>query len=233
MTLLRRVNMVMWYGSCATNMDSRKYWGLEVTLMGGFHFLQGEREIGISELTSAIDRLGAIGSLIRNAWRHAILAAMLSETGRHQAAAETVTRAIELVETTGEQWAESEVYRIAGEVILRRPDADTRIAEQHLNHAIEVARHQNTRWWELRATTSWPGCLRRPTGATGSPNADRPLRLVHPGFRHRRPEGRQGAARGAKRVGHTEDDCRYTVSSGFFHGIAIAENLHRNPVLFR
>src|SRR5207245_6680446 len=98
--------------------------------------------------------LGAIGSLIRNAWRHAILAAMLSETGRHQAAEETVARAMELIETTGEQWVESEVYRIAGEVLLRKPDADTRTAERRLNHAIEVARRQNTRWWELRATTS-------------------------------------------------------------------------------
>jgi class 3 adenylate cyclase/tetratricopeptide (TPR) repeat protein len=128
--------------------------GFRGHLDGWIHFLQGEREIGISELTRAIDTLGAIGSLIRNAWRHAILAAMLSETGRHQAAAETVARAIELVETTGEQWAESEVYRIAGEVLMRGPDADTRTAEQHLNHAIEVARRQNTRWWELRATTS-------------------------------------------------------------------------------
>jgi predicted ATPase len=61
---------------------------------------------------------------------------------------------MELIETTGEQWAESEVYRIAGEVLLRKPDADTLTAEQRLNHAVEVARRQNTKWWELRATTS-------------------------------------------------------------------------------
>jgi tetratricopeptide (TPR) repeat protein len=128
--------------------------GFRGHLDGWIHFLQGEREIGIAELKIAIDKLGAIGSLIRNAWRHAILAAMLSETGRHQAAEETVARAIELVETTGEQWAESEVYRIAGDVLLRKPDADTRTAEQRLNHAIEVARRQKAIWWELRATTS-------------------------------------------------------------------------------
>ena len=128
--------------------------GFRGHLDGWIHFLQGEREIGIAELKSAIDTLGATGSLIRNAWRHAILAARLSDTGRHQAAEETVPRAMELVETTGERWAESEVYRIAGEVLLRKSDADTRTAEQRMNHAIEVARRQNARWWELRATTS-------------------------------------------------------------------------------
>jgi len=128
--------------------------GFRGHLDGWIHFLQGEREIGIVELKGAIDTLGAIGSLIRNAWRHAILAAMLSEIGKHQAAEETVARAIELIETTGERWAESEVYRIAGDVLLRKPDADTRTAEQRLNHAIEVARRQKATWWELRATTS-------------------------------------------------------------------------------
>jgi tetratricopeptide (TPR) repeat protein len=128
--------------------------GFRAHLDGWIYFLQGEREIGIAELKSAIDTLGSIGSLIRNAWRHAILAAMLSETGQHQAAEETAARAMELVETTAEQWAESEVYRTAGEVLLRRPDANTRTAEQHLNHAIETARRQKTKWWELRATTS-------------------------------------------------------------------------------
>ena len=128
--------------------------GFSVQLDGWIHFLQGGKEIGIAELKSAIGTLGAVGSLIRNTWRHAILAEMLSETGRHQAAEKTIGQAIELVETTGERWAESEVYRTAGEALLRNPDADTRIAEQRLNHAIEIARRQNTKWWELRATTS-------------------------------------------------------------------------------
>ena len=71
-------------------------------------------------------------------------------------------------------------------------------AEASFREALEVARRQSAKSWELRAATSlarlWQGQGRKRRG----PRASRArLRLVHGRLRHKGPEGRQGAARGA------------------------------------
>jgi predicted ATPase len=59
-----------------------------------------------------------------------------------------------MVETTKERWWEAEVNRIAGEVALRLPKRDTEKAEAHFEHALAVARQQQAKSWELRASMS-------------------------------------------------------------------------------
>ena len=63
--------------------------------------------------------------------------------------------ALDNIERTGERWCEPEVYRIAAEITLQefqRDPADS--VGQYLHKALEVARVQGARWWELRAATS-------------------------------------------------------------------------------
>src|SRR5262249_27405411 len=73
-------------------------------------------------------------------------------------------------------------------------------AEGSFQSAIEIARKQRAKMWELRATTSLARLLRD----TNRRDEARQmlaeiLRLVHRGIRHRRPEGRQGVARRLER----------------------------------
>jgi predicted ATPase len=58
------------------------------------------------------------------------------------------------VETTKERWFEAEVNRIAGEIALMLRDTDGAKAETYFQRALAVARQQQAKSWELRASMS-------------------------------------------------------------------------------
>ena len=49
---------------------------------------------------------------------------------------------------------EAELYRLKGELLLMQDDLSAAQAESCFQRAIEVARQQSAKSWELRATTS-------------------------------------------------------------------------------
>jgi predicted ATPase len=58
------------------------------------------------------------------------------------------------VETTKERWLEAEVYRTGGDIALLSPDPDATKAEAYFHRALAVARQQQAKSWELRASMS-------------------------------------------------------------------------------
>jgi hypothetical protein len=88
----------------------------------------------------------------------------LVSCGRHEEAAAHLTGALTLVRDTGERWCEAELHRLHGEARLGLRDQQRRSsrkwrdlgaqAETHLGRALDVARRQGARWWELRAAVS-------------------------------------------------------------------------------
>jgi predicted ATPase len=58
------------------------------------------------------------------------------------------------IETSKERWCEAEINRIAGEIALLSPTPNATKAERYFEHALEVARLQQAKSWELRAATS-------------------------------------------------------------------------------
>ena len=58
------------------------------------------------------------------------------------------------VETTKESWYEAEVNRVAGEVALKMPERDAAKAEAYFQRALRLARQQQAKSWELRASMS-------------------------------------------------------------------------------
>ena len=71
-----------------------------------------------------------------------------------QNATRCIEEAITAVETTGEGWCEAEVNRVAGEIALLSPEPEKAKAEQYFDRALEVARNQQAKSWELRAAMS-------------------------------------------------------------------------------
>jgi class 3 adenylate cyclase/predicted ATPase len=65
-----------------------------------------------------------------------------------------VDEAIAAVETTKEKWWEAEVHRVAGEIALKSPEHDAAKAEACFERALAVAREQQAKSWELRASMS-------------------------------------------------------------------------------
>ena len=82
------------------------------------------------------------------------LAKAHADLGQFDDALRCVGDAMNHAKSTKETWHESEVYRIAGEIALISPEADTAKAEGYFDRALTVARQQQAKSWELRAALS-------------------------------------------------------------------------------
>ena len=69
-------------------------------------------------------------------------------------ASRCIEEVIITLETTKERWFEAEAHRIAGEIALRSTMADATKAQGYFERALTVAREQQAKSWELRASMS-------------------------------------------------------------------------------
>ena len=82
------------------------------------------------------------------------LATAHAELGKFVEAWRCIGEATRAVETTKETMFEAEAYRIAGEIALKSPQPDVAKAQQYFESALTVARQQQAKSWELRASIS-------------------------------------------------------------------------------
>jgi predicted ATPase len=80
-------------------------------------------------------------------------------------------KALEHVDRSGEFDGQAEMLRLKGEILLMGGKPGVQGAEQCFRAALEVARTQAARWWELRATTS----LARLLASQGRRDEARPM----------------------------------------------------------
>jgi predicted ATPase len=74
--------------------------------------------------------------------------------GQPEVGLTVLTEALALVDTTGERWSEPELYRLKGELLLQQHSDDQGEAESCFYHALDIARTQQAKSFELRAATS-------------------------------------------------------------------------------
>ena len=82
------------------------------------------------------------------------LAKSHAELGKFVDAWRCIGEATRAVETTKETMFEAEVYRVAGEIALKSPEPDEAKAQEYFERALAVARQQQAKSWELRASMS-------------------------------------------------------------------------------
>jgi predicted ATPase len=82
------------------------------------------------------------------------LAKAYSDLGRFDDATRCIGEAITTVETTKERWWDAELNRALGEIALLSPEPDTTKAQQYFEHGLDIARQQQAKSWELRASMS-------------------------------------------------------------------------------
>jgi len=129
--------------------DKLHGWLSSATLRYGEAFvLLGRFEEGIAYIQQGL-RLREYGE--KCYWSGALycLAKAQANLDRPQESLGTLTEALTLVEETNERYYEAELYRFKGKLLLLQGDEDG--AEDSLQEAIEVARRQQARMWELRA----------------------------------------------------------------------------------
>jgi DNA-binding winged helix-turn-helix (wHTH) protein/predicted ATPase len=88
------------------------------------------------------------------------LAKAHAELGQFDDAWRRVGEAMTEIETTKERWQEAEVHRVAGEIALMSPGAGTAKAQAYFERALQIARQQQAKSWELHAAMSLARLLR-------------------------------------------------------------------------
>jgi predicted ATPase len=147
--------------------------------------LTGKASDAIQILTSAITTWQATGATLLLPFRLAFLAKAHAELGQFKDAWRRLDEAMMVVESSKETWPYSEILRFAGELTLMSPEPDTAKAQEYLERALAVARQQQAKSWELRASMSLARLWRRPAqGAAGARTARSGLWLVYRRLRH-------------------------------------------------
>jgi predicted ATPase len=145
------------------------------TLLRGWALaLAGQADEGITAIRQGLDTMQAMGTKTRRSHSLALLAEAHASAGQVVQGLSALDEALSQVEESGERYFESEIHRLRGELLLIQGDetaTDTSLgrAEGCFQRAIEVARRQQARSWELRATMS----LARLWGAQGKGEAAR------------------------------------------------------------
>jgi predicted ATPase len=121
----------------------------------------GQLEEGVSEMEKGIADFRRFGGVPRFPFTLAVLAQAYARLGRHDEATAMLDEALARIEGTGERVDEAEMLRLKAEVLLMRDRSAVNDAERCLRAAIDVARGQEAKWWELRATTDLARLLAR------------------------------------------------------------------------
>jgi predicted ATPase len=114
---------------------------------------QGHVEAGIARIQQGIAELCATGQPQSTAYFSSLLAKGYAAAGQSQRALEVAGEALAFVERSEQRWCEAELHRLHGE-ILRMQGSHEEEVEYCFWQAIELARRQQDKSWELRATLS-------------------------------------------------------------------------------
>jgi predicted ATPase len=105
-------------------------------------------------MTAGIGAWRSTGTTIFLPFWLSYLAAAHGDLGQVDDAWRCISEAMSMIETAKERWFEAEANRIAGEIAFKSSVPDVAEAEAYFERALTVARQQQAKSWELRATMS-------------------------------------------------------------------------------
>jgi predicted ATPase len=133
--------------------------GVATSVEGWVMVERGQPEAGVARIRQGFDDLLATGSRLFLPHHAVWLAEGYAALGQITEALNVITDALEFVRQTNGRWWEAELYRFKGELLLEGEGGtlgvkDEAAAEACFLNAIEVARRQEAKSLELRATVS-------------------------------------------------------------------------------
>jgi predicted ATPase len=128
--------------------------------LGYARWQAGDREAGETGMRQGITMCREQGICVQVPLFVARQAEAEAEMGGVETALSMVDDALTMSERTGQHCYDAELHRVRGDVLVRATQSDFDAAEAAFAHAIEIARRQHTRSWELRAGTSLARLLR-------------------------------------------------------------------------
>jgi predicted ATPase len=149
----------------ATTTLAREYGFAQLLAQGetwqGWKLVEkGKGEEGIAQMREGLAAHRATGADVYRPYFLALLTEAYERMGKTEEGMSTLNEALTVVERTGERFYEAELYRLRGELTLaqssvqRLESSVQKEAEACFLKAIEVARKQQAKSWELRAVMS-------------------------------------------------------------------------------
>ena len=140
-----------WYGE----EHGLPYYAAVAILMRGWALaMQDQADEGIALIRQGLASYLAIGTKQQHGYFLALLAEALSRCGRDKDALNALEEAIEVAKQTNEPFYEAELYRLRGDTLAKMGLASQSRVESDLQRALEIARQQQARSFELRAAMS-------------------------------------------------------------------------------
>jgi predicted ATPase len=133
--------------------------GMATCFRGEALAMLGRVQEGMTQMREGMAAHQSAGVRLNLSGRLGSLAEAQAKAGQPEEGLSTLGEALALVEQTDERYWEAELHRLRGELLLMQGDeaeaeASFHQAESCFQHAMEVARRQQAKSWELRATTS-------------------------------------------------------------------------------
>jgi predicted ATPase len=122
------------------------------TILRGWVKIKNGDVGGISLMRRSAAAFRATGAEVWRPYLCALLARAYESAEQVEEAAALVDDALQIVDRTGERWFVAELYRHKGELLLRQ--GHTEAAEELYRKAAGIAREQEAKLWELRASMS-------------------------------------------------------------------------------
>jgi predicted ATPase len=116
--------------------------------------LTGKASDAVQVITAGLTALQATGAATFVPWHLSYLARAYMAAKQFHDAWRCVGDAMAAMEKTKDKWLDAEVHRVAGEIALASSEPDVPKAQSYFERAIAVARQQQAKSWELRASMS-------------------------------------------------------------------------------
>jgi predicted ATPase len=114
--------------------------------------MRGDAADGVAQLRQGLAAIQGMGLELMRPHGLSLLVEAYGQAGQPEAGLTVLAEALTLVGTTEERWWEAELYRLKGELLLQLPIPDAHLAEAAFHQALDIARHQQAKALELRAT---------------------------------------------------------------------------------
>jgi predicted ATPase len=123
-------------------------------LRAGTRTALGQWEEQIDQIRQDLAAVRKTGSALWEPYFLALLADVYAHEGHVEAGLAAVAEALAAAQATGERWGEAELYRLRGSLLLQQTGTPQAQVETWLQRALDVARRQEAKSLELRATMS-------------------------------------------------------------------------------
>jgi len=122
---------------------------------------QGRSDEGIAQIRESLAITEATGARLFRSSYLAMLAEAYGEAGQPEEGLTALGEALDLVSKTGYVVSEPGLHRLKGVLLLMQDESNAALAECCFLRAIEIARKQSSKFWELGATMGLARLLAR------------------------------------------------------------------------